>query len=906
MLFAAACVGAMARGVRADIDSVQQGFAQPPMNTRPMVRWWWFGPSVTQAELEREMKAMKAGGFGGFELQVTYPLAVDNQPQGVVNGKFLSKEYLDDLHFVGGKAKELGLRVQLTLGSGWPYGGPMFSIDENAGALRVAHVKVSDGATVSVPAMREGEILIGAYAGSPAAEVKVDAGSVVVPAGASDVWFIIQGHTGMKVKRPALGAEGYVIDHEDAKVAAKFIQEVAQKQIDALGENVPESIFCDSLEVYKQDWTPTLLEEFKKRRGYDLKPLLPALVTDIGPKTADIRHDWGETLTELFNDNFAKVFHELAQKEHTKFRIQAYGIPSAGLFTYLNCDLPEGEGYQWQNYRASRYASSAAHLMGVPVASSETFTWLHPPVFRATPLDIQAEANLHFLQGINQLICHGWPYSPPEVAAPGWSFYAAAVFNDSNPFYDVMPDVNDSLARASYLLRQGAPSNDIALYLANDDAWAKFTPGTISLSDGVGKQLGEHILPTILESGYNVDFFDDQMLAKLGKVKGKELTFSNSHYKAVVLAGVERIPPATVDMLEAFANGGGLVIATRRLPDKAPGYQATDADQKHVQDGVVRLFKGDDAPGLFVGKESELPEALAKRLKPDMQLVEKNPLVGFVHRHTEEGELYFVANTSGALVDTEAVFRVPEGSLRPELWDLRTGSVQGMEAAMTKATEAPLTTRVRLHLEPYSSEVVAFTQRSLPPVMHAHGDIKKLELSKGWTVQFDPAKGATELSAFGSWTEMSDMKFYSGKATYVCHVRIPEDFVAGGRRIKMEFGPSKGHETSQRGREGTGFFAALDAPVRDAAIVTVNDQKAGAVYAAPYAIDLTNFLKPGGNDIRIEVANTNVNMLAGKGFPNYDDAALNKAFGNRFTPAKASAFESLPSGLLFTPTLTSE
>ena len=72
---------------------------------------------------------------------------------------------------------------------------------------------------------------------------------------------------------------------------------------------------------------------------------------------------------------------------------------------------PKGEGSQWKTVRASRWASSANHLYGRPVTSSETWTWLHSPVFRATPLDMKAEADLHFLQGINQLIGHGWPYT---------------------------------------------------------------------------------------------------------------------------------------------------------------------------------------------------------------------------------------------------------------------------------------------------------------------------------------------------------------------------------------------------------------------------------------------------------------------------------------------------------------
>ena len=90
---------------------------------------------------------------------------------------------------------------------------------------------------------------------------------------------------------------------------------------------------------------------------------------------------------------------------------------------------------------------------------------------------MKAEADLHFLQGINQLIGHGWPYSPPAAGDPGWRFYAAAVFNDKNPWWIVMPDIARYLQRMSYLLRQGEPVADVALYLPTDDACAGFTVG---------------------------------------------------------------------------------------------------------------------------------------------------------------------------------------------------------------------------------------------------------------------------------------------------------------------------------------------------------------------------------------------------------------------------------------------
>jgi lysophospholipase L1-like esterase len=108
-------------------SALQRSFEQPPENARIMVRWWWYGPAVTKPMLEQEMQTMKAGGIGGFEVQPTYPLSVDGELPGVHNIKFLSPEFFEMLRFTADKAKELGLRMDLTLGSGWPYGGPMFS-----------------------------------------------------------------------------------------------------------------------------------------------------------------------------------------------------------------------------------------------------------------------------------------------------------------------------------------------------------------------------------------------------------------------------------------------------------------------------------------------------------------------------------------------------------------------------------------------------------------------------------------------------------------------------------------------------------------------------------------------------------------------------------------------------------
>jgi hypothetical protein len=812
--------------------------------------------------------------------------------------------------------------MDLTLGSGWPYGGPQFPAGEGAGRLLTQVIQVPAGQKrVPVPALRDGQSLIAAFAGrgnSGLAPVggrgrgvgsnggKIDVrelketpirdGAAVLAADAPDpaeVVFFIAGRTGMQVKRPAFGAEGNVIDHYSGRVVDKFIREIAEPVIEACGPNPPYALFCDSLEVGGEDWTDDLLTEFRRRRGYDLRPLLPALIGDMGPSTADIRHDWGRTLTEMFNDNFNLHFAKLAKGSHSRFRIQGYGSLSAGLHSYTYVDLPEGEGDQWHGYRASRWAASASHLMGVPVTSAEAFTWLHSPVFRATPLDVKAEGDTYFLQGINQIICHGWPYTAEGAAYPGWSFYAAAVFNEKNPWWIVMPEVSRYLQRLSHILRRGTPANDIALYLANSDAWAGFVPGRISLSDAVGRQLGPDIIPAILDSGYNLDFFDDGMLDLRGKVENGTLVFGDLKYKVVVLAGVERIPPATMHTLKEFAEGGGILVATRRLPDRAPGYKATAQDTQVVHDLAQRLCQAPDAPGIFIEDESRFGSALAGKLTPDVTITPASPEIGFVHRRTQDAEVYFLANTGNQHRNLKAAFRI--AARRAEVWDPMTGQIRS--ADVVEKTAGSMT--VNVALEPYGSTLIVFTNRVLPVSAQVPAVAvvpEALDLSSHWTVRFGKDARPVAMDKLISWTDDPATRGFSGVATYEKTVTVVPEMLKEGLLLSLDFGRASASREVRGGMQR--FAAALEAPVRDAAVVYVNDQRVGSVWAPPYSVDVTGKLKSGDNQVRIEVANLAVNYMVAHGYPNYNLQGVRRQFGNRFDPQDLNQLQPLPSGLL--------
>ena len=865
------------------LDKLRHDFVDPPANARIMMRWWWFGSAVKTPELERELKTMQSAGIGGVEIQPVYPLALNDPQTGMENLPYMSAPFLDAVRFASKAARNLGMRVDVTLGSGWPYGGPDTTVNEAAGKLRFERVAVPEGAvSVPLPAIAEGEKVIAAFVAGKQTPVTAE-GRVNIPAGlsGSDVLlFFIASRTGQQVKRASVGAEGFVLDHYTRKAIEHHLTAVGDPLLQAFGANPPHAVFSDSLEVYASDWTPDLLHGFQKHRGYDLTPHLPALIDDMGRETQAVRHDWGKTLTELAEENYLQPIHQWAASHDTLFRSQTYGSPPVILSSNALVDLPEGEhGPSWRRFSAARWASSAAHLYGKPVTSTETWTWLHSPAFRATPLDMKAEADRHFIEGINQLIGHGWPYSPPSEPEPGWRFYAAASFNDHNPWFEVMPDIAKYLQRISFVLRQGRSANDIAIYVPTDDAWARLVPGKTAVDETVDALLGPALVPQVLNAGYGFDFIDDRAIETLGVP-----------YKLLILPGVERIPLSTMHRLQQYANRSGMIIATRSLPTLGTGLLEEKTETAEINSIAHELFATNNKGTRLVENEQDLSSVLPAMLPPDLESGAAAPSVGFVHRTLPNAELYFLANSSNRPIIFHASFRV--SGLQPQSWDPFTGEA----AALPFASEAERT-EVPFSLAPYESRLIVFaknTKTAAATASRAIANPAKIDLASGWKLSFSNNGPTLNLPRLRSWTEEEQTRYYSGIATYEKSIDIPPSFSeAPGSKIILDFGPGTPVEASPG--EATGMRALLESPVHEAAVVFCNGRRVGSVWHPPYEIDLTAHLHPGNNVLRIEVGNLAINELAGRALPDY--RLLNLRYGERFVPQGFRDLRPLPSGI---------
>jgi hypothetical protein len=835
-----------------DLATLRRAFDAPPDDARVMMRWWWFGPQVTDEELGRELQAMKDAGIGGVEVQPVYPVALDGVANGLKTEPFLSDAFLAHLKFAADRAAALGLRFDLTLGSGWPYGGPTVSIDHAAGRLRIERVPIPPQASrVALPHVGAGEAFIAGEIVSPGAWARLDPSgtpltltgpSLDVPADLRprELVVFISGRTGQMVKRAAVGAEGFVLDHYDADGTSGYLSSVGERLWSAFGRTKPFAIFCDSLEVYDSDWTSTFPAEFERRRGYDIRPHLLELASGQGPKAADVRHDWGQTLTELVDEHFIAPLEQWAASRGTKLRGQIYGTPPASTSSATLVDLPEGEGADWRSLSATRWAASASHVKGVAVTSAETWTWLHSPAFAATPLDMKAEADRQFLQGVNQLVGHGWPYSPPSAGEPGWRFYAAAALSDKNPWWIVMPDVARALQRTSAMLRLGTPVVDVALYLPVDDAWAEFSPGNVHLIEVLQKRVGHDVVPSILDAGFNFDLVDPKSMAS-AKIEGAYLTVGAVRYRAIVVPDVQRMPAESQQVLDAFEKAGGVIVRNRQ-------------------------------PG----------QALAAHLTPDVTF--RDPAIAAVHRRVGTVDFYFVANTSSALKIPTATF---SGAFRGVAW---WDPVSGRRATLPVSRTAT-GTAFSLRLPAYGSGFLVVDGSIKSPKERG---IVGSTLGAPYTeVRFwlDDEKAARKVTLPHSWAAMPEHVHRSGVAHYEFEAEGPAD---ARSHAWLDFDDSTPIPEANPAKNG--MRAWLDAPVRDVAIVYVNGVRAGAAWCPPYQVHLGTLLHPGINTIRIDVANTAMNEMAGKALPDY--RLLNLRYGTRFEAQDMDRVAPQPSGLL--------
>lgn len=841
---------------------LESRFASPPLRYGPSCFWWWFGAPYSEREIRENLDAMKAAGLGGFRIYPVYAFPGARLPPGVRNAPYLSGEFVELVRSAVEHGRAIGMTPETFLTSGWPYGGPYIPAELGAGELKFYSREVRGPARVSgrVPGewTKPGRLLA-VQAAEVSAEgidlnTVVELTAQVAPDGALD-WTIppgrwllmtfVSGYTGMKVKRAAPGGEGLVLDHFNREALTLHLRHNGEVQKSALAGAL--AIGLDSWEVYNSNWTGKLPEEFERRRGYSPMRYLPAIFLPAGPAGACFRHDFRRTVSDLAIENFFTPLAEWAHGSGLKLRAQAHGTPADIIEAYGTADFPEGETYgpgdrRAINIRDRKLAASAAHLFGRGQISCESFTWLRFPMFRVTLEQMKAAADAIYLDGINQVNYHGVPLSPDWAEPPGFSFYASTFVGRGNPWWQYVRHLSDYLRRGNFLLQQGEPVVDVAVYTPVEDVWANAYGPWSDLAGGIEQRMNENGSAAMLESlrnaGYDFDFVNARRLASARIAKGT-LAVGPMRYRAVILPSVEAIEPDVLDRLSEFCRAGGIVIASGRVPSRSPALRDAAAQTARVAALAREMFRSGQA--LYVPPDPArdlspplhpVVRALSALWQPDVSLDKLDTEIGFVHRRAGARGIYFLANVGPRAKRVQARFRHGNAGalvLQPET---------GVSAPPLWSRTTADHTDVTAELEPWGSLFVILDPASKPAPPPAAAEVRvSIPVPGPWTLRRAGIAPAA-LARLVDWTELPGYGDFAGTAVYSTQFRIAASRLRAGARVVLDLGE-----------------------VEDVGEVVLNGLDVGVAWKHPYLLDVTHAVKPGANQLEVRVTNRLINRM---------------------------------------------
>lgn len=462
---------------------------------KPWVYNWWMASAIDEPGIRYQCEQLTEKGFGGFHVIPIYGAkGYEKQYR-----EYLSSEWLDAWNMAARMARKHGLDVDMTMGSGWCFGGPWIT--------------------------------------------KEDATS-----------------SGMKVKRAGPGGQGYMIDPFSTTAMSNFIARFeAAFGKDAKGVERPRAFYHDSYEY---------MNARPKRDG-----------------------DWDEMQQATF-----KVWTDWCRANGYISRNEAHGAPGNWLDLYAIADMPETEMFEKKDrdILISKFASSAAHVVGRKFVTSESCTWVDEH-FTETLGEIKTFLDRLFLSGVNHMFYHGMCYSPVDVVWPGWCFYASCEMNPRNPIWHDVDLLNAYVARCQSMFQSCKPDEDTLLYWPYKDSLIANTNGVADADGRISihnRKYWFSDLPIgmmankLYSEGYAFDYVSDRQLQ----------TLDLSRYSCLVVPETKTMPPETATAVARFKNG-----TPRVEPFSAEGFCFT------------RFRRGNDQVYFLVNTNAT---RIAKTLKP--------------------------------------------------------------------------------------------------------------------------------------------------------------------------------------------------------------------------------------------------------------------------------------------------
>ena len=643
--------------------------------------------------------------------------------------------------------------------------------------------------------------------------------------------------TGVTNSPAAPEATGPEIDKMSKKHVAfhfdAFIGDIL-KRIPEADRKTFKVVVQDSYETGGQNWTDDMISVFKERYGYDPVPYLPVLEgTVVGNPDISDRFLWDlrRLIADRVSYDYVGGLRDVCHQHGLTTWLENYGhwgFP--GEFLQYGGQSDEIAGEFWSEGSLgdieNRAASSCGHIYGKRRVWAESFT-SGGPAFGRYPYQMKQRGDRFFTEGINSSLLHVYIHQPFEDREPGLDAWFGNEFNRKNTWFSQMDVFTGYLKRCNFMLQRGDYVADVAYFIGED----------------APKMTG--ICTPELPAGYSFDYINGEVLLQRASVEdGRIVLPSGMKYRLLVLPQLETMRPEILQKIKELLQAGACVIGP--APKYSPSLSDYPAADRKVQALASELW-GDQTESvrtigkgrLFMPATSLQPVLEALNVKPDMRVNSGTPVL-FIHRATDEGDIYFISNQSENPVDINPSFRVA-GKL-PELWNPLTAEIR----LLPEFTCADGVTTVPVRLEGFESSFIIFRKKGTPVKTTARNyPVKEVlaTVTSPWQVDFEKGKRGPEeavtFPALQDWTESTDpsIRYFSGKAIYTNRITLDE---LPQKALYLDLGK-----------------------VMVMAKVKINGQYVGGVWTTPYRLPVGDFLRKGENLIEVEVVNNWRNRLIG-------------------------------------------
>lgn len=657
-------------------------------------------------------------------------------------------------------------------------------------------------------------------------------------------WTVLR--TGMTptgvVNEPACpDATGYEVD----KLSRKHAEEHFDAYIGEILRRIPADerksfklLVQDSYEVGGQNFTDDMIPVFKERYGYDPVPYLPVLSGVVVGSQHDsdaFLWDLRRLVADKISYDYVGGSREVAHKHGLTTWLENYGhwgFP--GEFLQYGGQADEVGGEFWADPPLgdieNRLATSCAHIYGKKLTSSETSTSAGPSFVR-TPSSLKQRMDRFFTYGVNNTVLHLYISQPSEDRLPGSNAWFGTEFNRNNTLFKHMDLYTQYIKRCNYMMRQGWYQADVAYFIGED----------------APRMVG--IMEPWIPAGYQYEHMNAEVIMRDMTVKDGMLTLPHGvQFQVLVLPRrLKTMRPELLEKIERLILDGAIVMGP--APERSPSLQNQPEADRRVKEMAARIWG--DVDGVNVkqrryGKGMICDgldfETLFAQLGyvPDCKVSDgMNVYQG--HQKDGDTDIYILSNQDNRALTMDVAFRVT--GKQPELWDPVTGVIRKLPAFRQEEK----TTVVPMKLDKNECVFVVFREKGEPSATTLEANypapLRTQEATGEWNVVFESAFKTPSPVRMTTLDNLSDnandsIRYFSGTATYTTSVNL------------------------DRAGRGEHMFMAFD-NVGTMAKVYINGKYAGGVWTAPYRLDVTDFVKNGNNDVKVEVVNTWVNRIVG-------------------------------------------